>query len=140
MGKRHRTVLGGLSRWPSVKAAADADVVLTERNPREMARLYLAGSAADNSMASPLLGEFSGLPPHYVQATGKNLLRDDGFRLQDAYAEQNPDLKLELFPEMLHSFQFFAGKMPEAGEAILKTAAFLEEKYAVLRRRDKTAG
>ena len=119
---------------PSVKSAADIDVILTERNLREMARLYLAGQRADDPLASPLFGNFEGLPPLYVQASGRDLLRDDSVRLRDAFEQQELKLQFELFPDMLHSFQFFAGNMPEAGNAIRKAAAFLEREYAAHRR------
>ena len=81
-------------------------------------------------MASPLFGNFKDLPPLYVQALGNDLLRDDCFRLRDAYFKQNLGLKLELIPGMPRSFQFFAGNMPEAGVAISKSADFLEGELA----------
>ncbi|MDE0111515.1 MAG: alpha/beta hydrolase fold domain-containing protein [Albidovulum sp.] len=108
---------------------AEPHLILTERNLRETARLYLGGTAADDPMASPIFGKFRGLPPLYVQASGKDLLREDSVRLRDAYAKQNLGLKLEIFPDMLHSFQFFAGNVPEAEAAIMKAAALLELEY-----------
>ena len=78
-------------------------------------------------LVSPLFGKFNGLPPLYVQASGNDLLCDDCTRLRDAYIAQGLDLQYELYPEMLHSFQFFAGKMPEAGQAIGKSAGFLHD-------------
>ena len=112
---------------PSIRTAANEDVILTERNLRETACLYLNGARADDPRASPLFGTFGGLPPLYVQASGRDLLRDDCMRLRDAYTEQRLELQFELFPDMLHSFQFFAGNIPEADEAVRKAAAFLDQ-------------
>ena len=114
---------------PSIRTSVGVDVILMERNLREMARLYLNGAPADDPRASPLFGDFRGLPPLYVQASGRDLLRDDCTRLRDAFTEQGLELQFELFPDMLHSFQFFAGNIPEADQAILKAAAFLDQMH-----------
>lgn len=124
----------------SVVTAAGIDVILNERNLRETASLYLDGAAADDPRASPLFGRFDGLPPIYVQASGRDLLRDDSTRLRDAFADQGIGLQFELFSDMLHSFQFFAGTMPEADIAISKSAAFVERAFAAHRRGATEAG
>jgi len=124
----------------SVRGAAGIDVILNERNLRETASLYLDGSAADDPRASPLFGRFGGLPPIYVQASGRDLLRDDCLRLRDAFAEQGVELQFELFSDMLHSFQFFAGNMPEADLAISQSAAFVERVWAARPRGATGAG
>ena len=118
---------------PSIRSAAESDVILAENNLRKMAELYLCGANPDDPLASPLFGCFRNLPPLHVQASGRDLLRDDCTRLRDAYTEQGLDLKFELFADMLHSFQFFAGNMPEADDAICRAAAFLKDMYSAHR-------
>ena len=115
---------------PSVRSAAGSDVILAEDNLRKMAELYLDGANPDDPLASPLFGCFRGLPPLYVQAAGRDLLRDDCTRLRDAFTEQGLTMEYELFADMLHSFQFFAGNMPEAEDAIRRAAAFLDGRYS----------
>lgn len=117
----------------SVATAAESDVILTEQNLRATASIYLDGAAADDVRASPLYGDFHDLPPIYVQASGRDLLRDDSIRLRDNCAEQGVGLRFELFSDMLHSFQFFAGNMPEADIAVSRSAAFVEETCAARR-------
>ena len=56
---------------PSVTSAAESDVILAEDNLRKMAELYLNGANPDDPLASPLFGCFRGLPPLYVQASGR---------------------------------------------------------------------
>ncbi len=125
---------------PSMRNAASEDVILTERNLREMVRLYLNGARADDPRASPIFGTFRGLPPLYVQVSGRDLLRDDCMRLRDAFTEEGLELKFELFPDMLHSFQFFAGNIPEADEALRKAAAFLDQVHSADPHERKGAG
>ena len=125
---------------PSIRSAAGSDVILAEANLRKMAELYLNGANPDDPLASPLFGCFRDLPPLYVQASGRDLLRDDCTRLRDAFTEQGLALEFELFADMLHSFQFFAGNMPEAEDAISRAAAFLECRYSARRHENTEAG
>ncbi len=125
---------------PSVRSATESDVILAEDNLRKMAELYLNGADPDDPLASPLFGCFRDLPPLYVQASGRDLLRDDCMRLRDAFTEQGLTLEIELFADMLHSFQFFAGNMPEAEDAIRRAAAFLEGRYSEHRTENTEAG
>ena len=111
---------------PSVKSAAKRDVILIEENLREMAELYTGGEDLRAPRVSPVYGNFAGLPPLYVQASGNDLLRDDCTLLRDAYIAQGLELQYELFADMFHCFQFYAGKMPEAEHAIGKAAGFLK--------------
>ena len=114
----------------SITTAATEDVILTEHNLRETACLYLNGARAEDPRASPIFGDFRGLPSLYVQASGRDLLRDDSTRLWEAFIEQGLELQFDLFPDMLHSFQFFAGNIPEADEAVRKAADFLDQVLA----------
>ena len=111
---------------PSVKTAADEDVVLTEPKLRIMAEYYAGAVDSSDPRISPLFGTFDALPPLYLQAAGKDLLRDDSLRLKETYATLGLDLKCELFGDMIHCFHFFAGNMPEADQAIAKSAEFLK--------------
>ena len=114
---------------PSVKDAAKIDVILTETNLSAQAKLYAQDADMTDPMVSPLFGTFQGLPPLYLQASGKDLLRDDCTRLEQAYAAQGLQLKHDLYAEMIHSFQFHAGRMPEADMAISDCAEFLRAAF-----------
>lgn len=115
---------------PSIKTAARSDVILTEINLRAYASLYAGDACLANPLVSPLFGSFSGLPPIYVQSSGKDLLRDESKRLQEVCVKQGIEIRHDCYSGMLHSFQFFAGRMPEADEAIMQCAEFLHETLA----------
>ena len=115
---------------PSVKILKDKDVMLNERNLRATSTHYIGTANATSSYVSPLYGCFRGLPPVYVQASEYDLLLDDSKRLQKMYIEQGLELRLEVFDNMMHSFQFFAGRMPEADAAIKKACEFLNNLIA----------
>ena len=107
----------------SFENAQAKDYILTQASLTQMAEYYLQGTAADSRYVSPLFGSFEALPPIYVQASEHDLLRDDSMRLAAA-RPRIADLKVELFPDMQHVFQFFAGNMPEADAALRKAAGF----------------
>ena len=105
-------------------SAADDDLVLTPAALCGMAEFYLQGHRADAPYVSPLFGDLSGLPPVLVQASEWDLLRDDSHRLLEAESRE-PGLQVKTCGNMLHAFQFYAGQMPEADEALAEAAAFL---------------
>ena len=123
---------------PSVRKAAEIDVILTEDKLKANADLYVGSASAADPLVSPLFGSFDGLPPLYVQSSGKDLLRDDSRRLQEAFGLQGIEIRHDFHADMLHSFQFFAGRMPEADKAIDSCAEFLQQ--ALPDHRDRSSG
>jgi epsilon-lactone hydrolase len=82
-------------------------------------------------LASPLYADFRGLPPIYLQAGADETLVDES-RMLAARAEQaGVEVKLDVFPEMLHSFQMMAGRAPEADDAIGRFAKWVRPKLGL---------
>ncbi len=54
--------------------------------------------------------------------------------LADRARQAGVDVKLDIFPGMLHSFQMAAGRAPEADEAIRMLAAWLKPHLELDRR------
>jgi monoterpene epsilon-lactone hydrolase len=82
-------------------------------------------------LANPLLGDLRGLPPVYIQVGGYETLLDDSRALAEALRRAGGQVRLDVFPEMQHVFQFLAGVAPEADEAIGKLAAWVRPKLAL---------
>ena len=74
-------------------------------------------------LANPLHADLRGFPPIYIQVGGYEALLDDSHALAEAVRKADGEVKLDVFPEMQHVFQFLAGAAPEADEAIGKLAA-----------------
>jgi len=77
--------------------------------------------------ASPLFGDYSGMPPLLLQAGDAEVLLDDSTRLATYAAEQGCDVTLEIWDGMPHVFQGFAPFLPEASEAIAKIGEFIRQ-------------
>lgn len=80
-----------------------------------------------NPVASPLLGDLSGLPPILVQASEAEMLLDDSRRyVYKAFAAGSP-IKLQTWTDMVHVWQIFDPNLPQAAEAWVEIGKFLSE-------------
>ncbi len=61
----------------------------------------------------------------YIPAGGFETLLDDSRMLAEAIRRADGLVKLDVFPEMQHVFQFLAGVAPEADDAIGRLAAWV---------------
>jgi epsilon-lactone hydrolase len=120
---------------PSIDARGDYDPLFSRPNMEETADLYLAGTDPTNELASPILADLKGLPPLLVQVGSAEVLLDDSLRLVARAAEQEVDVSLDVIAGAPHVFQYFAGLLPEADEALDHAAAFITN-----RLRDKVVG
>lgn len=78
-----------------------------------------------NPVASPLMGDLSGLPPILIQASEAEMLLDDARRyLYKACAAGSP-VKLQTWPDMVHVWQIFDPELPQAAEAWVEISNFL---------------
>ena len=112
---------------PSVTRNRDQAIILNRHKLEAVARLYLDCRAKlTDPYVSPLYGDLRGLPPIYLQGAEYDLLVDDANRLQAHARAAGLALRYDLFPQMAHSFQFFAGAIPEADAAINEVARFVD--------------
>ena len=112
---------------PSIEANRERALFLTRRNLEAFARLYVNDEELLSvPYISPLFGSLRGLPPIYLQGSEYDLLRDDSMRLQAMARANGTPLRFDLFPLMPHSFQFFAGTIPEADAAISQIGRYLD--------------
>ena len=82
-------------------------------------------------LANPLFADLSGLHPVYIEVGGFEVLLDDSRALADALKKAGVDVKMEIFPEMQHIFNFLAGTAPEADDAIRKYAKWVHPKLGL---------
>ena len=89
---------------------------------------FLDGDAnRRDPLASPIHGEFHGLPPFMIQASRSELLYDDAMRLAKALEDAGNPPVLELAEEGTpHVWHHMAPDVPEAVAAIDSAAAFLK--------------
>jgi acetyl esterase/lipase len=77
-------------------------------------------------LANPLFADLTGLPPIFLQVGGHDVLADDSVRFHARAKAAGIYTTLDIAPEMPHVFQFLAGNVPQADEAIARAAAWVK--------------
>jgi epsilon-lactone hydrolase len=86
---------------------------------------------ARDPRANPLYADLSGFGPLYIQAGGDETLADDARLLYEHAAKAGVDARLDIVPDMLHTFQMAAGRAPEADDAIRELAGWVRPRLGL---------
>ncbi|MCY0387307.1 alpha/beta hydrolase fold domain-containing protein [Robbsia sp. Bb-Pol-6] len=109
----------------TIDSHADSDVLFDGRGVRAAARLYLAGMPGTDWRASPLYGDFTGLPPLLIQASDSEVLLDDARRVVDKARAAGVEVAFHQWRGVPHAWQIFAGFLPEARVALHQAGDFI---------------
>jgi acetyl esterase/lipase len=115
----------------TIATNADKDVLVSIEMLQAFAEMFLAGGDAKDPLAAPIYADYAGLAPLYIQVGGDETLLDDTVRIVAKAEEAGVDVSSEVFPEMQHVFQFGAGRMPEADDAVAKIGAYLRPRLGL---------
>ena len=116
----------------SYETNRDSDPFFKQEVVRGIIQGFLGeGTDARDPLANPLYADLSGLGPLYIQAGGAETLADDA-RLLDSHARKaGVDVRLDIFADMLHTFQMAAGRAPEADDAIREMASWVRPRLGL---------
>ena len=119
----------------SLRANVDTDIMLKpfmkvlNKLPQSVKSWYVFWTykvRPCNPLASPLLGDLTNLPPTLVQASEAEMLLDDARRYVYKACASGSPAKLQTWTDMVHIWQIFDPKIPEAVEAWVEIGKFLE--------------
>jgi salicylate hydroxylase len=102
---------------------ADSDPISTRPLLTQMATSYLQGHDPRDPLASPVYGDFRGLPPLLVQVARNEALYSDADRVADAARRDGVQVELDRYPDTVHVFQIF-DFLPEATAALARVGEF----------------
>jgi len=102
----------------------EPDPICSVRCMPIFAELYLGKADPRTPLASPVLGDYTGIPPLLLQVGQHEMLRDDSVRVAAKARADGVDVTLEVWPGMVHVFQIRG--LPESREAIEHLAAFMQ--------------
>jgi acetyl esterase/lipase len=114
----------------SYETCAGRDPLLTRDVLLAMADQYLLGQDPRDPLASPVRADLAGLPPLLIQVGADEVLLDDAITLAQHAEAAGMPVYLEVWPDMIHVWQMFAGELPEADKAIGRVADFLRQEWA----------
>jgi len=97
---------------------------------RSMAKRFAPVSEHRNPLVSPLHADMTGLPPLLVQVGAAETLLDDNLQCAEAARSAGVDVKLEVWPDMIHAWHVFAPMLEEGRAAILRIGEFVKHRTA----------
>ncbi len=112
----------------SMKTKVDLDPMVEPGGLMGMAKLYMADGDYRAPTASPLHGDYSGLPPLLIQVGALETLHDDATRVAAKAKAAGVDVTLEVWDDMIHVWHLFAPMLPEGRQAIVRVGEFIQEK------------
>jgi epsilon-lactone hydrolase len=116
----------------SYETNRDSDPFFKPDVVRGIIRSFLGeGTDPRDPRANPLYADLSGLGPVYIQAGGDETLADDARLLGEHARKAGVDVRLDIFPGMLHTFQMAAGRAPEADDAIREMAGWVRPRLGL---------
>jgi monoterpene epsilon-lactone hydrolase len=120
------------SSW---QTRADMDPYFVWEQAEGLIQAYLNGHDPKDPVASPLYGNFVGLPPIRVQVGDDEVLLDDSLRLVERAVATGIDARLDVWEGMPHGFVAGVGQMEAAASALSALGAFLSSRLAPIHPR-----
>ncbi len=116
---------------PSFETNREKDAFFTRDVVEWLASNFLGDGDPRDPLASPLYAELKGFPPIFLQAGGDEALVDESRMFAERAGQAGVEVRLDVFPDMLHSFQMMAGRAPEADDAIQRLADWVQAKLGI---------
>jgi monoterpene epsilon-lactone hydrolase len=115
----------------SVVSKAEADPMITADGITRVRDAYVGSADPSDPLASPLFADLSGLPPILIQVGENEVLLSDSTRLAERAEAAGADVTLEVWPDMIHVWHFFADALPEAQHAIDRIGEWMRTRAGV---------
>jgi acetyl esterase/lipase len=126
-----------ISPWIDLEGSGSSAVTRAAQDPMVqkagltwMAGLYLNGKDAKTPLAAPLHADLKGLPPVLVQVGTAEVLLDDATRLAEKLHGAGGEVKLAIWPNMLHVFPFFAPMLSEGRDGCVEIGNYIRARTA----------
>jgi monoterpene epsilon-lactone hydrolase len=113
---------------PSYARLAAMDPMISVEGLDEFAAAYLAGADAAHPHASPALSDFTGVAPMLIHVGGAEVLLSDSIAVAEAAGLAGVDVRLEIWPEMIHVWHAWSGQLTAGRRAIAQAGAWIREK------------
>jgi monoterpene epsilon-lactone hydrolase len=121
-----------LSPWADMTGSGESITTNSERDAMfwgedigRYASAYLGSQSPEAPLASPLFGNFAGLPPLYIEAGESEVLLDDARQVHRKALAAGVPSELRIVKGVPHGWQFGAPFVPEARESLRQVAEFI---------------
>ncbi len=126
---------GGLciSPWADLEMTGDThesksveDPMVRKVDLHNWTDMYLKGADPKNPLASPIHGDFSGLPPLLIQVGTAETLLDDARMVAERAKRAGVTVQLREWQDMIHVWHHFAAVVGDAKKAIEEAGRFFQ--------------
>jgi monoterpene epsilon-lactone hydrolase len=121
-----------LSAWGDLRNKADSfttnaetDRLFSKETADLGAGLYLGEQDRTNPLASPALGDYTGIAPLLIHVSAAEVLRDDSTAIATAARAAGVRVQHEEYADMPHVWQLSYPAFPEAVDSVDKIGAFI---------------
>ena len=112
-------------RLPSWRENDRRDAMLSYNTIRIMASVYLRDHPRDDPRASPLNGDFSGLPPLLLTVSDEECLRDDAYAVATKARSQGVRVEMLARPDLPHAWPVLNALISESRGDLQRIAHFI---------------
>jgi epsilon-lactone hydrolase len=109
---------------------AGDDPMIAKVRLDEAARDYLGGLDARDPRASPVFGDFTGVAPILIQVGSEEALLGDSLLVAERAGHARVEVRLEVWPEMIHVWHAFGGQLGAARRAIKTAGQWMDGRLA----------
>lgn len=110
----------------SIQSKKDVDPLIQPHLLDIFSKRYYGNENPENPLISPLFADVKGFPPILIQVGGNETLLDDSTRMAQKLNKAGVKVKLDIFENMMHVWQYFGGLMPESNRAIEEIGEFVK--------------
>ncbi|MCR5875575.1 alpha/beta hydrolase [Phenylobacterium sp. J426] len=111
------------------RTKAATDPMIQRDNVARSAADYLGSADARDPLASPVFGDFRDVAPVLIQVGSEETLLGDSLKVADVAGQACVQVRLEIWPEMIHVFQAFFFQCAAARRAIADAGAWMEARF-----------
>ena len=106
------------------------DPVINKKYLDRFAKLYFPDLKNMSYLASPIIGELSGLPDLLIQVGSAETMLDDSRRFFKKAKEAKVNVKIEIWKDMFHGWHGSAHILNDAKDSIKSIARFCNKKFS----------
>jgi acetyl esterase/lipase len=113
----------------SIAANSGSDPLFCAEDVERYAKVCLGEQARQMPLASPLYGDFAGLPPLLLHVSESEMLLDDARNVHTKVIAAGGSSELRTFKAVPHDWQLLTPLLPEARESLREIAAFVKRHW-----------
>ena len=108
---------------------AHIDPIINKKYLDRFANLYFPKNYEMSNLASPIIGELSGLPDLLIQVGSNETMLDDSKLFYEKAKKANVNAKLEIWEDMFHGWHSNAHILKDAEDAIINIGKFCRKLF-----------